>query len=58
MCDVWVFCGSQKHTDDVDRVTLWLANVCRFLHNLKQYSGEEVRQTLMSVKVKVQNALQ
>ncbi|WAR29000.1 MYO5A-like protein, partial [Mya arenaria] len=30
-----------KHHDDLDRVTLWLANTCRFLHTLKQYSGEK-----------------
>lgn len=31
----------KKHHDDLDRVTLWLANTCRFLHTLKQYSGEK-----------------
>ncbi|WAR29027.1 MYO5A-like protein, partial [Mya arenaria] len=31
----------KKHHDDLDRVTLWLANTCHFLHTLKQYSGEK-----------------
>ncbi|XP_052263994.1 unconventional myosin-Va-like isoform X4 [Dreissena polymorpha] len=35
----------KKHHDDVERVTLWLANTCRFLHTLKQYSGEKQFQT-------------
>lgn len=35
----------QKHHDDMERVTLWLANTCRFLHTLKQYSGEKQFQT-------------
>ncbi|XP_060573083.1 unconventional myosin-Va-like isoform X4 [Ruditapes philippinarum] len=35
----------KKHHDDLERVTLWLANTCRFLHTLKQYSGEKQFQT-------------
>ncbi|XP_052785910.1 unconventional myosin-Va-like [Mya arenaria] len=31
----------REHHDDLDRVTLWLANTCRLLHTLKQYSGEK-----------------
>ncbi|KAJ8311363.1 hypothetical protein KUTeg_010718 [Tegillarca granosa] len=31
----------KKHHEDLDRVTLWLANTCRLLHTLKQYSGEK-----------------
>ncbi|XP_036365572.1 unconventional myosin-Va isoform X4 [Octopus sinensis] len=31
----------KKNTNDIERVTLWLANCCRLLHNLKQYSGEK-----------------
>ncbi|KAK2149285.1 hypothetical protein LSH36_457g02032 [Paralvinella palmiformis] len=31
----------KKRQDDVESVTLWLANTCRLLHNLKQYSGEK-----------------
>ncbi|CAE1285833.1 MYO5 [Acanthosepion pharaonis] len=32
----------KKSNNDVERMTLWLANACRLLHNLKQYSGEKV----------------
>lgn len=35
---------SQKRGDDFETVSFWLSNTCRFLHCLKQYSGEEVRQ--------------
>ncbi|XP_076436047.1 unconventional myosin-Va-like isoform X2 [Babylonia areolata] len=31
----------KKHSDDLERVTLWLANTCRLMHTLKQYSGEK-----------------
>uniref|UniRef100_A0A8C7GCP6 Myosin VAb n=1 Tax=Oncorhynchus kisutch TaxID=8019 RepID=A0A8C7GCP6_ONCKI len=30
-----------KRGDDFETVSFWLANTCRFLHCLKQYSGEE-----------------
>lgn len=33
----------QKRGDDFETVSFWLANTCRFLHCLKQYSGDEVR---------------
>ena len=33
-----------KRFNDAERVTLWLANTCRLLHNLKQYSGEKTFQ--------------
>ena len=33
----------KKRQDDAETITLWLANTCRLLHNLKQYSGEKVR---------------
>lgn len=33
----------QKRGDDFETVSFWLSNTCRFLHCLKQYSGEEVR---------------
>ncbi|XP_026774652.3 unconventional myosin-Va isoform X1 [Pangasianodon hypophthalmus] len=32
----------KKRSSDFDTVSFWLANTCRFLHCLKQYSGEEV----------------
>lgn len=32
----------QKRGDDFETVSFWLANTCRFLHCLKQYSGDEV----------------
>ena len=32
----------KKRQDDAEVITLWLANTCRLLHNLKQYSGEKV----------------
>ncbi|XP_052268042.1 unconventional myosin-Va-like [Dreissena polymorpha] len=35
----------KTHYADVERVTFWLANTCRFLHTLKQYSGEKQFQT-------------
>ncbi|XP_021345690.1 unconventional myosin-Va-like isoform X3 [Mizuhopecten yessoensis] len=35
----------KKHHGDLDRVTLWLANTCRLLHTLKQYSGEKAFQS-------------
>nr|AAF12809.2 myosin heavy chain V [Doryteuthis pealeii] len=35
----------KKSNNDVERMTLWLANSCRLLHNLKQYSGEKRYQT-------------
>ena len=33
----------KKRRDDVDTLIMWLANLCRLLHNLKQYSGDKVR---------------
>lgn len=38
-----VFFFSQKHNDDFEMTSFWLSNTCRFLHCLKQYSGDEVR---------------
>ncbi|XP_059173032.1 unconventional myosin-Va-like [Physella acuta] len=35
----------KRHSDDLERITLWLANTCRLLHTLKQYSGEKQFQT-------------
>lgn len=31
----------KKHNDDFEMTTFWLSNTCRFLHCLKQYSGDE-----------------
>uniref|UniRef100_A0A8C3EL15 Myosin VB n=1 Tax=Corvus moneduloides TaxID=1196302 RepID=A0A8C3EL15_CORMO len=31
----------KKHHDDFEMTSFWLANTCRLLHCLKQYSGEE-----------------
>ncbi|XP_051659620.1 unconventional myosin-Vb isoform X2 [Manacus candei] len=31
----------KKHHDDFEMTSFWLANVCRLLHCLKQYSGDE-----------------
>uniref|UniRef100_A0A8C9NV48 Myosin VB n=1 Tax=Serinus canaria TaxID=9135 RepID=A0A8C9NV48_SERCA len=31
----------KKHQDDFEMTSFWLANTCRLLHCLKQYSGEE-----------------
>lgn len=31
----------KKRHEDVDYTVMWLANTCRFMHNLKQYSGEK-----------------
>lgn len=33
----------QKHNDDFQMTSFWLANTCRLLHCLKQYSGDAVR---------------
>lgn len=41
----WCFLLHQKRGDDFETVSFWLANTCRFLHCLKQYSGDEVRPT-------------
>lgn len=35
----------KKRQEDLEYVILWLANLCRLLHNLKQYSGESAFQT-------------
>ncbi|KAF6027871.1 Myo5 [Bugula neritina] len=32
---------SKAHQDDIETLILWLSNTCRFLHLLKQYSGEK-----------------
>ncbi|ESO90956.1 hypothetical protein LOTGIDRAFT_122399, partial [Lottia gigantea] len=40
----------KRHNDDLDRITLWLANTCRLLHTLKQYSGEKAFQPENSTK--------
>ncbi|XP_067654116.1 unconventional myosin-Va-like isoform X2 [Haliotis asinina] len=34
----------KKHPEDIERCTMWLANTCRLLHTLKQYSGEKTFQ--------------
>lgn len=31
----------KKRHEDIDYTVMWLANTCRFMHNLKQYSGEK-----------------
>ncbi|CAH1252207.1 MYO5A [Branchiostoma lanceolatum] len=31
----------KKRNEDFETVSFWLANTCRLLHNLKQYSGED-----------------
>ncbi|XP_064471543.1 unconventional myosin-Va-like isoform X2 [Ornithodoros turicata] len=31
----------KRRHEDIDYTVLWLANTCRFMHNLKQYSGEK-----------------
>ncbi|XP_049637542.1 unconventional myosin-Vb [Suncus etruscus] len=31
----------KKHSDDFEMTSFWLANTCRLLHCLKQYSGDE-----------------
>lgn len=32
----------QKHQTDDGLIAFWFANTCRFLQNMKQYSGEQV----------------
>uniref|UniRef100_A0A8K9WLL5 Myosin VA n=1 Tax=Oncorhynchus mykiss TaxID=8022 RepID=A0A8K9WLL5_ONCMY len=34
-------CSNTKRGDDFETVSFWLSNTCRFLHCLKQYSGDE-----------------
>ncbi|XP_014666593.1 PREDICTED: unconventional myosin-Vb-like [Priapulus caudatus] len=41
----------KKKRDDLEYATLWLANTCRLLHNLKQYSGEKVNYSLLIVYI-------
>uniref|UniRef100_H2ZQ85 Myosin motor domain-containing protein n=1 Tax=Ciona savignyi TaxID=51511 RepID=H2ZQ85_CIOSA len=31
----------KKHDKEFEYMSFWMANTCRFLHNMKQYSGEE-----------------
>lgn len=40
---IFFFFICQKRGDDFETVSFWLSNTCRFLHCLKQYSGDEVR---------------
>ncbi|GIY87606.1 unconventional myosin-Va [Caerostris darwini] len=35
----------KKRHEELDYTILWLANICRLLHNLKQYSGDKAFQT-------------
>ncbi|GFY64185.1 unconventional myosin-Vb [Trichonephila inaurata madagascariensis] len=35
----------KKRHEELDYTILWLANTCRLLHNLKQYSGDKAFQT-------------
>jgi len=44
----------KRFTDDAERTTLWLANTCRLLHNLKQYSGDKAFQKDNNAKQKEQ----
>lgn len=37
----------QKNNNDFEMTSFWLANTSRLLHCLKQYSGDEVRLTLI-----------
>ncbi|XP_055010628.1 unconventional myosin-Va isoform X2 [Boleophthalmus pectinirostris] len=41
LCNKYYFFFPQKRGDDFETVSFWLANTCRFLHCLKQYSGDE-----------------
>jgi len=36
----------QNHHGNLDLLAFWLANTCRLMHNLRQYSGEQVRVTV------------
>lgn len=49
-----LFSPCQKRGDDFETVSFWLANTCRFLHCLKQYSGDEVRQCIHTQGVNVE----
>ena len=44
---IWAYSLFQKRGDDFETVSFWLSNTCRFLHCLKQYSGEEVRKSCL-----------
>ncbi|BFZ26086.1 hypothetical protein BsWGS_29125 [Bradybaena similaris] len=45
----------KKYSDDPERITLWLANTCRLIHTLKQYSGEEQFQVQNTPQQNAQN---
>lgn len=40
----------KRRGKDAELVSFWLANTCRLLHCLKQYSGDEVRASDAPVK--------
>lgn len=40
----------KKRHEDLDSTVLWLSNVLRLLHNLKQYSGDKAFQAENTVK--------
>ncbi|XP_056370111.1 unconventional myosin-Vb [Oenanthe melanoleuca] len=40
----------KKHNNDFEMTSFWLANTCRLLHCLKQYSGEECFMTQNTAK--------
>jgi len=42
-------CELQKQHDDFEVIAMWLANTCQLLNNLRQYSGEKVRQVFCIV---------
>merc|ERR1719289_419930 len=44
----------KRFNDDAERVALWLANTCRLLHSLKQYSGDKTFQKDNNSKQKEQ----
>uniref|UniRef100_A0A8C5JP71 Myosin VA n=1 Tax=Junco hyemalis TaxID=40217 RepID=A0A8C5JP71_JUNHY len=46
----------KKRGDDFETVSFWLSNTCRFLHCLKQYSGEEVSSALILVSLALKMA--
>lgn len=43
----------QKCQTDDGVVAFWFANVCRFMQNMKQYSGEQVSDCAMKLHLKI-----
>ena len=45
----WLPFDQQKNPNDLDILAFWLANTSRLLHDMKQYSGDKVSLSIMSI---------